>query len=85
METFTASQTIRAVQARERLPMHEVESQATADPSAQGHPILEASVHLLCNTSTSRLPGRPRPHASLCRCKSPNPHLLLQRLSYATV
>lgn len=33
METFTASQSIQAVRAQERLPVHKVEIQAIADPS----------------------------------------------------
>lgn len=86
-ETFTASQSIQAVQAQERLPVHEVESQATADPSVlnlQDNP-REASVHPQC---TRLLWGRPWPRASLwpmwC-CKATNPHLFLWRLSYAMV
>lgn len=65
--------------------MHEVESQATADPSVlnlQDNP-REASAHLQRSASTRQLWGRPWPHASLWpmwRCKATNPHLFLWRL-----
>lgn len=55
------------MQAQEKLPMHEVESQATADPSVlnlQDNP-REASVHPQGSASTRRL-GADHGHVQAC-------------------